>query len=192
MQPSRRSNQRLIEDQEEELKQREEESREETILARISEAVEEAKKIPADQIRQLVSMMRCLGDKMDMAEFYTEPSVYEALSCLKEALSSGSPTEIVDHVYKLLSKSLETPFGLSIDYETLFMTLEKLSLAQFTSPLAESSGAATTLKTKSVSKKISFFIPSEILPLDGVVSKTGTFFFFPFLRDTEAAEGRAT
>lgn len=135
----------------------------------------EAKKIPADQIHQLVLMMRCLGDKMDMAEFYTEPAVYEALSYLKEALSSGSSTEIVDHVYKLLSKSLETPFGLAIDYETLFMTLEKLSLAQFTSPLTVKDSVAT-LKTKTVSKKISFFIPSEILPLEGMVSK-GTSFF---------------
>jgi hypothetical protein len=113
---------------------------EQDILKRIQIAVEEASMIPKDHVKQLLSLLHTLFYTLEMSEFYLKPDMFDALSILKQTLSSDFDNAVI-HVYKLLERSNET-FAKS-RYEDMVAALEKLSLP----------------KTDS---KLVFFTPSEI------------------------------
>ena len=107
-------------------------------------------------------MINTLSQKLDLAEFYLEPKLYQSLSDLKVLLKT--PETAMEHVYKLFQASPEI-FGESgLSYQAVKRAVEQLTMADLTAPLHPQ---------KESGKPLSFFAPSELLPLETPIVKIG-------------------
>ena len=120
------------------LESKKEDDRQQELSLTIESAVTEAKKIPKSLTSTLLEWIGLLNDRLESAEFYLDPTLFNSLLSLHKILCSN---EGYDHAQALLSKSESIFMGYS--YAHLAKTIESL-----------------TLPVKS--DKMSFFVTNEI------------------------------
>ena len=139
-----------------------EQESEQSTLKRIEDAVQEAKKIPRDNVKQILLILNALSTRLEMSEPYMDSHTYQTLSTLYKYVSIPSEMDhAIDPLFKLLDSnpSNQDKFENRMDFAALANAIQRMSLMD-------------NQAHRDPSKPFSFFTPSEIIPLPVVNEST--------------------